>query len=96
MPVSGEALIDFHRGELTRQRDALRSVAVWYLAPFFPGVILLFLGRWFQAHASHRPVGLDHLIIVLCGVIIALFWLVVWLLNQRVAERLQRRIDELG
>lgn len=96
LPVSGEALIDFHRRELTRQRDAARSVGVWYLGPFVPGMALMLLGRWFQAHAPHRPVGFDHLIIFLAGVIVALIWVGVWLLNQWGAERLQRRIDELG
>lgn len=96
LPASGEALIDFHRRELIRQRDATRSIAVWYLAPFAPGFVLFFLARWLQLHAPHRPVGLDHLIIVLCAIITALACLVAWLINQRGADRLQRRIDELG
>ncbi len=94
LPVSGEALVDFHRRELIRQREALQSIAVWYLGPFVPGMVMLLLGRWFQAHAPHRPLGFDHLIIFLAGVIVALIWLGVWLLNQWGAERLQRRIDE--
>ena len=96
LPVSGEALIDFHRRELIRQRDAARSVAIWYLGPFVPGMALMILGRWFQAHAPHRSVGADHLVIVLSCVIMALILLVVWLFNQWGAERLQKRIDELG
>jgi magnesium-transporting ATPase (P-type) len=92
---SGDALVDAYRRELMRQRDALRSIAVWYLAPFVPGMTLLLLGRWFQSHATRRPIALDHIIIALTGVIAALVFLVIWLLNQRGADRLQRRIEEL-
>ena len=95
LPDGREALIDFHRRELTRQRDALRSIAVWYIAPVVPGFALLTLGMWFRVPPSHRSVEADHLAIALMGVIAALVFLVIWLLNQRGAERLQRRIDEL-
>jgi hypothetical protein len=90
-----DALVESYRRELVRQRDALRSIARWYLAPFVPGMTLLLLGRWFQAPVPHRPIALDHVIIGLVGVIAVLVFLVIWLLNQRGAERLQRRIDEL-
>src|SRR5476649_1432122 len=36
LPVSSDTLIDFHRRELIRQRDALRSIAVWYIGPIVP------------------------------------------------------------
>jgi hypothetical protein len=94
-PDIGQALVGFHRAELTRQRDALRSIGLWYLAPFIPGMTMLMLGRWFQAHAPGRPVELDHLIIALSCIIVALVNGVIWLLNQRAADRLQKRIDEL-
>ena len=54
---------------LIRQRDAIASVGVWYLAPFAPGMTLLLLGRWFQSHATHRSLGTDHLIIALVAVL---------------------------
>ena len=95
VPEAGEPLVDFYRTELIRQRDAVRSVGLWYLAPCIPGMALLLLGRWFQVHAGHRSVGTDHLIIALMGAIAVLFFAVVWLINQRGADRLQRRIDEL-
>ena len=95
LPAAGEPLVDFYRTELIRQRDAVRSVGLWYLAPCVPGMVLLLLGRWFQVRAAHRSVGTDHLIIALMGGIAVLFFAVVWLLNQRGADRLQRRIDEL-
>jgi hypothetical protein len=95
VPEAGEPLMDFYRTELIRQRDALRSVSVWYLSPFVPGMALILLGRWFQSHAAQRSLGTDHLIIALVGLIVILVFAVVWLLNQRGAQQLQRRIDEL-
>jgi uncharacterized membrane protein len=95
VPEAGEPLVGFYRAELIRQRDALRSIGVWYLAPAVPGMALMLLGRWFQSHAAGRSLADDHFIIALVSVAIALFFLVVWLVNQRGAERLQRRIDEL-
>lgn len=95
VPEGGDALLTTYRQELIRQRDALRSIGAWYLAPFAPGMALLMMGRWFQAHAAHRAVGVDHVIILLTTVIAALVYLVIWLLNQRGADRLQKRIDEL-
>lgn len=35
-----KSLVDFHRSELTRQRDALASVWLWYIAPLVPGVFV--------------------------------------------------------
>jgi hypothetical protein len=95
VPEGGESLVNFHRTELIRQRDAVGSVARWYLAPMVPGMALLLLGRWFQSHATRWSLGADHFIILLVALIAGLVFLVVWLLNQRAAERLQRRIDEL-
>ena len=65
------------------------------MAPFLPGMALLLLGRWFQAHTPGRSIAMDHLVLVLCGVIAVLVALVIWLLNKRAADRLQRQIEEL-
>jgi hypothetical protein len=92
---SGMALIDFHREELIRQRNALKSVAVWYLAPFIPGVLLIGLGRYFQFHVPGRTQAWDHQVIILASVIVVLISGAVWLLNAWAAERLQRKIDQL-
>jgi hypothetical protein len=77
----------------TAQRDALRSVG--YLAPFLPGMALLLAGRWFQSHATRRSLGADHLIIALTGLMVIVVFVGVWLLNQRGARQLQRRIEDL-
>jgi hypothetical protein len=94
-PSPGATIIEFHRTELVRQRDALKSVGLWYIAPFVPGMTLMMLGRYFQSHAPHRAVDADHLVIILGTIIVALVFGIVWLLNRWVAERLQRQIDEL-
>ncbi len=94
-PDADAALMDFHRQELIRQRDALRSVGVWYLAPFVPGMVLVMMGRWFQSHAAHRALAFDHLLILLTSGMMALVFLGILGLNLWGAKRLQRRIDEL-
>ena len=95
VPEIGEALRDFHREELVRQRDALRSVGVWYMAPFAPGMILLMMGRWFQSHVEGRSLAMDHLGILLASGFVVLVFGGIWWLNQLGAGRLQREIDRL-
>lgn len=51
-PQAGEALVDAYRRQLIRQRNALRTAGLWYVAPVVPGMALLMLGRWFQLHAA--------------------------------------------
>jgi hypothetical protein len=94
-PESGAALVDFHRGELVRQQKAVRSAGSWYLAPLIPGMVMMTLGRWFQSPAAGRTTETDHVIIVLCSIIVALAFLAVWLVNRLGAHRLQKEIDEL-
>ncbi|MET0273415.1 MAG: hypothetical protein ABW360_10525 [Phenylobacterium sp.] len=95
VPEVGAPLTDFYRSELIRQRDALRSVGVWYIAPFMPGMALILLGRWFQSHAAGRSVAADHAIIAGAGLVAVAVFAGVWLLNRRGARKLQQRIDEL-
>jgi hypothetical protein len=92
---SGMPLVAFHREELIRQRDALRSVGRWYIGPFVPGCVLLLLGRYYQFHAANRTLAQDHQIILLGGVVVAVVFGLIWLLNVWAAERLQRKIDQL-
>jgi hypothetical protein len=92
---AGMSVVVFHRVALIRQRDALRSVGTWYLAPFVPGLVLFVLGRYFQFHAPGRPLPWDRQIILLCAVIAVLISGINWLLNVCGAERLQREIDHL-
>lgn len=83
-------LVVHHRDELCRQRDALRSVWLWYILPLLPGPELMLLGRHLAGHlplASVRDAGI-FLLMPVVG-------LLVLLLNLHGAHRLQRRIDAL-
>lgn len=88
-------LLAFHRAELARQREALRTVWLWYIMPFVPGAALIVLGRYFQHHVSGRTPAMDHMIIVLIAIIMVLACVIIGLLNMWGAARLQNRIDEL-
>ncbi|MEJ0006454.1 MAG: hypothetical protein WDM77_08850 [Steroidobacteraceae bacterium] len=92
---AGMPLVVFHREALIRQRDALRSVGTWGLAPFIPGFVLMVLGRYFQVHSLTRTLAWDRQIIIVCAVVAVLISGIVWLLNVWGAERLQREIDHL-
>ena len=87
--VTGNCL-EFHRRELERQRDLLRSIWRWYLGPMIPGLLVVVIGGLRVSH-SPRHTWFTIIYLVLC----ALFFYGVGLLNQRGARRLQRQIDEL-
>ena len=95
-PDGGEAVFDFHRRELIRQRDALRSIGVWYLGPFVPGFVLIDLAGWYRPPPPHRTVEQVHTGILIVTAFTVLVFLGIWLLNQRGAARLQKQIDALG
>jgi hypothetical protein len=75
--------------ELERQRDALRSVALWYLAPFLPGLILFFVGVHLAAPDA-QPLALA----VPLGGMAGLFGLI-WAANLIAARALDRQIRNL-
>lgn len=93
--ATAAGLLAFHREELVRQRDAVRTVWLWYLLPFLPGMALLMLGRYLQVHAPGRAIAEDHLIIVFVTIIMALVFVIILLLNLWGAARLQSRIQDL-
>jgi glucan phosphoethanolaminetransferase (alkaline phosphatase superfamily) len=80
--------LEFHRVELERQRDLLRSVWWWYLLPFTPGILVLEVGQ-----ALARPERTSR-IIAFSGVMFLLA-VGIYALNWRAAARIQRRIDRL-
>jgi hypothetical protein len=82
--------LQFFRSELERQRDVVKNVWPWYLAPLVPGFVVLTVG---YALARPYPVGVVSAVL-LDGFIAVLFFLV-WKMNQRAARCLQRTIDEL-
>ena len=89
----GMPIYEFLRGQLVRQRDALKNIFWWYILPFIPGMALVFAGNGFVAEieAAGPPIWARWTILAGFGVFFAL---VIWL-NRVVARRMQRRIDEI-
>jgi hypothetical protein len=90
--VSVHEHIAFHRRELIRQRDALRSVPIWYLAPFVPGLVVFLVGLSLQAPST----WLSLLTIGAAAGFCALVFGLVWWLNKWAASQLQKQIDALA
>jgi hypothetical protein len=80
--------IEFHRVQLERQRDLLRSMWWWYLLPLTPGVLVLEIG---QALAQPEHTWR----IIFWSVVMFLLMVGVYALNWRAAARVQRQIDRL-
>ena len=94
-PETGSAamLIDFQRSELVRQRDALRTVWLWYVLPVAPGVIAWFIAAAIGL-AEKNP---ERTLLALGGtaLVVTLVFATIILLNLLGAARLQRAIDAL-
>lgn len=86
-----QSWLQFQRSQLVRQRDALRSVWLWYVAPFIPGVVVF---RWGVETAL--PPGGPFAKGWLANLFIALVFLGIAALNRYVARKLQQRIDKVG
>jgi len=86
-------IYDYFRGQLVRQRDAVKGIFWWYLLPFIPGMGLVFAanGYYPEIEAAGPPIWARWL--VLAGLFAIFFG--VWWLNQFVARKLQKRIDEI-
>lgn len=89
----GGPIIAHHRAQLTRQRDALSSIATWYLLPLVPGMLVMtfapaieFGPRVLRALRLSDWLGMASTFAVFLGI---------WWLNRRQARKLQRAIDEL-
>jgi hypothetical protein len=81
------ASLEFHRHELVRQRDLLRSVLWWYLAPIVPGLVVFGAG----VTPRHAP-GAGALIYTIP--LLCIFGAIYWA-NHRAAQGLDRKIAEL-
>lgn len=94
LDAGGQSWAAFHRAELTRQRDALRTVWSWYLAPFVPGMLVFLAGVSFTpANPAPLPVRLG---VFLAGLgIMAAMFAVIWALNAVGAKRLDAEIAAL-
>ena len=88
LDMAATSCLAFHRGELERQRDLLRSVWKWYLLPFAPGMILVYLGPVLAhpelAARAAWPAAGTVLLFVCIGA-----------LNRYGAKRIQMKIDAL-
>lgn len=84
------AHLAFYRAELVRQRDALRDVWLWYVAPFVPGLLVF---RWgVETELASSGAGWRGPLVHLA---MAAFALGVMWLNRRSARKLQLEIDAL-
>jgi hypothetical protein len=87
-PGGGAVSREFLRGELERQRDALRSMWWWFIGPFL-GALILFAAR---LALTHPEVWYN----VLPFTALSLVWAVaLGKLSGRAASKLQREIDTL-
>lgn len=89
--MGSSSSLEFFRSELERQRDLLKNVFPWYLAPLIPGYLALNIA---YAYLFRRP-SLWAALGVLDLIFVAVF-VGVWWMNQRAARCLQRSIDELN
>ena len=80
--------LQFHRGELEKQRNALQGIWSWYLLPLVPGLVVFSLGRGVELGVPWTRLGLY---IAICGV---LFWVFAEV-NRWAARKLQKQIDAL-
>jgi NADH:ubiquinone oxidoreductase subunit K len=79
----GDTIIRFHRAELVRQRNILRSVPLWYLFPFVPGLVL---GVFAERKEGESVFGLA---------ILAVVFALVWWLNRYGASYLDKQIQQV-
>ncbi len=89
LPVDADSKVslDFHIRELERQRNALRTVWLWYLLPFVPGFVAEMI-----VSAIYR--GVTRPLIAFAAALPVMF-IGIWKLNESAAGKLDRRIQEL-
>jgi hypothetical protein len=90
-----ETLVDAYRRQLIRQREALRSVGSWYLAPLAPGLALMVVGSWFHTPKPGIPIERVYISILIYAVLCVALFVWIWRRNLRGAKRLQKMIDDL-
>jgi len=91
-PLPGDAgrtaYLEFHRRELERQRDALRSVWRWYLLPLVPGLVAGII----DTALARRGMGAAAFFGLVCAIIFA----GVCKLNDNAAGKLDKEIENLS
>jgi len=86
-----ESCLTFHRRELARQRDLLRTVWRWYLGPLVPGLAVSIIGV--MARRARHPS--DWLRVLPFLIVLPVVFWIIGRLNGRAADCLQRHIDDL-
>ncbi|MEA3539769.1 MAG: hypothetical protein U9R73_11650 [Pseudomonadota bacterium] len=88
MPIDGaRPSIDAYRDSLRRERDALASVARWYIGPMVPGMVTIYAGAFLKV-----PPGGRVLVIALAAVTgIAMAWVI--RINRRGAQRIADELE---
>ena len=88
--MGASTCLQFFREELERQRDVVKNVWPWYLAPLVPGFVVLTV-----ATVLAVPFPASLIKVVLMNAFVGAVFYLVWKLNVRAARCLQRTIDEL-
>ncbi len=81
--------------ELERQRDALSSAWLWYIAPFMPGLIW---ELWLRAtaHPAGLPPAADRALVLFLTMSAAFFWIAVGFAFSWASARLDVRLERLN
>lgn len=80
-----------YRTELERQREVVRGVWWWYLAPLVPGFVVYTIGYAIKFRHPAAWLGL-----ALMDLIVAGMFYVIWRMNMRAARCLDKMIGELN
>jgi len=91
----GDALLEFMRRELQRQRDARATAWRWYLLPWTPSLIFTFTYRWVEEGSTLTELTKKRILILLVNALMVVFLIthVKWQFFQ--ATHYQRQLDEL-
>lgn len=90
-----DTLVNAHRRDLMRQRDALKSVWRWYLLPFVPGMLVFVLGTSIETGESLPIWAVFTTSLVSLSFVGAVF-AGVWAMNAYAARKLDQEIEALN
>lgn len=91
----GETQADYLRSQLVKRRDAIASVAGWYLAPSVPGLAVFAAGHWID---QARWVGTASATVISLAsmTVLALGFAAIRCLNRRAAAAYDKEIEALN
>ena len=87
------SVLEYQSRELTRQRDALNTVFLWYLLPIIPGMVLFYSLPLFDPDFAGQSEVIWRVLRKIGFA--SLFFGVVYWLNKRAAGKLQRKLDDI-